>query len=334
MVTGWRWRLARREPMSALNAVNGGLLSPGQCPLRPPRPGQSTSPARRSRSARKVLHTLPAPARDRLHGDARRGAQPVTQPTPSSDRSPRAARNYVLARLRQPQPLQVGNEIPTVPQISPRPVENHADGGSCGRAALQRRPRRSVALTRRGGDEPQVGAPAACRPGARHLARLPRSRHRSGPGRPEWQRRPPAADLGQEGARQRVRRSSGLANGPGVRVVGRYLRTEPSPAEHELTSVDFPAPVIPLTTMRQRQSVVVVRQSENISNLRYPSGSICLMRLPHVQPRCHCGTSEIESRRGAESHQSAGHRGAERDSGLMICGRRPWRREREIWCVV
>ena len=63
-------------------------------------------------------------------------------------------------RLRQSQPLQAGDEIPTHlgQNLRRHPVENHTDGSLTARGLLQRRPRRLIAVTRRGGDEqPQVG---------------------------------------------------------------------------------------------------------------------------------------------------------------------------------
>ena len=90
--------------------------------------------------------------------------QPVTQLADAVTRQEPLVRPGVRddeeGRLRQPQPLQTGDEIPTHlgQDLRRYPVENHADGGLAARGLLQRRPRRLVAVTRRGGDEePQVG---------------------------------------------------------------------------------------------------------------------------------------------------------------------------------
>ena len=63
-------------------------------------------------------------------------------------------------RLRQPQPLQAGDEISTHLGQDPRrhPVEDHTDGGLAACGLLQGHPGRLVAVTRRSGhEEPQVG---------------------------------------------------------------------------------------------------------------------------------------------------------------------------------
>ena len=73
-------------------------------------------------------------------------------------------------RLRQSQPLQAGDEVPThLGQDRRRyTVEDHTDGGLAPSGVFQGRPRRLVAVARCGGDEePQVGGlqqPAGQRP--------------------------------------------------------------------------------------------------------------------------------------------------------------------------
>ena len=79
-------------------------------------------------------------------------------------------RNDEKGCLRQPQPLQTGDEIPAHFGQDRRrhPIENHADGGLASSGLLQGHPGCLVAVSRRGGDEePQVGGlqqPARQRP--------------------------------------------------------------------------------------------------------------------------------------------------------------------------